>query len=507
MLKEKKLDKNILYFLLISFLFVISLCIFKVINDDGTTHISRIYFLSQEFKKGNFNPSMYQGCYFSYGYPFGIFYPDTFIKPFSFLVYLGINEYIVSIIFLFLTNFLTLFIPYKLLNKLKIEKSFLISLIYFLYPYRFYDYFRRFSFAELLFFVFFPFIIYGLYKMFKNKEFSIGLFIGLYGLCHSHILSTLLVIIFLICFYLYKIKFIKNNLYIIKYTFINSIFTILTCIDVILPILEAQRQETILYEIYPDFIGKVNDNTIQIINQTHITNIIGYILFCILIGICIYKKNNLKIVSICSLLSMLLISTNLFNWDYITNIFNKISIIQFPYRFLLLGIIPYVYLCFLIDVNWNKVKYFTIKIFLILELLIMLLNGSLYFKYDKQYLDYGIGRGDYLPYNIDIQDFSFFNYNSKQEIKNDIYLSENGYLPIFYYHNYKLVDKDNNIYEYENKNGLIYVDKLKNNNIELNVIYQQTLIQNLSYLVSLVSMFCICIGFFYYNKKIKKFLS
>ena len=73
---------------------------------------------------------MYIFCYGNYGYPFGIFYPDTFFKPFSFLYMLGVNEYTCMGIMLFFINLLTLLIPYSLLKKEKIERSLLVSVIY-----------------------------------------------------------------------------------------------------------------------------------------------------------------------------------------------------------------------------------------------------------------------------------------------------------------------------------------------------------------------------------------
>ena len=241
-MKRKNL-KHILYFVLISIAFIVALSIFQCVNDDFLTHISRTYNLSISMKNGDFNPYMYQSCYLKYGYPFGVFYPDTYLKPFSFLIMLGLPVYGTMMLLLFFINFFTLYVPYILLKQTKLkEYAFTISVLYFLYPYRFIDYILRFSIGELFFFIFFPFILFGLYKTFVKKEVNFYLFFGFLGIIHGHILSTFLIALFLICFYLFNIR--KIDKFIIKITFINFILTLISCVDIYLPILEAQLTET-----------------------------------------------------------------------------------------------------------------------------------------------------------------------------------------------------------------------------------------------------------------------
>ena len=500
MMIKLKNYKNIFIIILISFIFVVPLLIFQSVNGDFITHISRIYNLSISFENYDFNPYMYQSCHYKYGYPFGIFYPDTFIKPFAFLSNIGVPIYISSILLLFVINIITMLIPYILLKKENIEKNkaFIISLIYFLYPYRFIDFIHRFSIGELYFFIFFPFVIYGFYKIFYKKEFSICLAIGFYGIAHSHMLSIILILIFCVFSFitlLTKTKFYKG----IYFLIINAIITILTCLDIIIPICEAQYQEDLLYEINNAFLGTLYDNSYKIVNINNITTIIGFVLFISLIIFSVYDKNKIRK---CFYLfgCLFLIQTNLFNWNIILKIFPQLNIIQFPFRFLVYGSLLWTYIIF--NFKPYKFKLFLIKFILFIEIIITILLSYIYEPYNYNEMYFNVGAGDYINIDVDTTNLSFFDFNKNKEnnIKTHLYFSENGYLPIFYYHNYIIKDEDNNSYTYENKNGLIYIEELEKENKTLIVTYQKTLLQNMSYILSICSIVIILLIYFLKNK-------
>lgn len=490
--------KNIFIFIIISLLFVLPMLITQSANDDFLTHVSRLYNLSLSFKNGNFNPYMYETCYNNFGYPFGIFYPDTFLKPFSFLCYLGIPEYYCMIIMLFVINFFTLFVPYYLFSKCKINKANIISIIYFLYPYRFWDYYKRCSLGELLAFIFIPLIIYGIYKIFKENKNSFTLFLGMWGLIHSHILSVFMTTIILIIFYTCNIKQIKNELNILKYTIINAIITLATSIDVILPILEAQIIENLRYESDTSFMGTLNENAIYIINPN---NLLYTIVFIILI-MCVYflfKNKNMLIKQTLLLTILCIISTNLFNWNIIIKIIPFLNIIQFPWRFLIFASIPFTYLIYMLNKKF-PIKNFIIIFLLLSELLFSVGLSYVYYKYDFEIMSSNIGAGDYLNDEVDTNNLSFFKHIDELKEKN-VVITNNGYIPMFYYHNYKIID-NKKTYSYENKNGLIFIPELENKNIEVYIIYQNTIIQNFSYIISIIS-WVIFILYFLYNLNMK----
>ncbi len=487
------MKKDIRNIFIISLLFTIAFAVFQCVNDDFPTHISRTYNLAISFKNGNFNPYMYQSCYFKYGYPFGIFYPDTFLKPFSFLILMGVPVYASMVCMLFCINVATLLIPYFLLKRTKWEKdAFIISLLYFLYPYRFLDYAIRFSIGEVMFFVFFPFILYGLYQMFKEKKFSFGLLIGFWGITHSHILSILLLILFLVVFYFWNMK--KWNLIIWKCTLINAILVLLTCMDVYFPILEAQLTEDLLYEVNPAFMGELIENVTQIGE----TNIVIQGITILVISFLIWKikkSENSVLNSVLGYLILFLLNTNLFPW----NLFPILNIVQFPFRFFVYGCIPWVILT--IKLNELTRKYSSIKmefvtVFCIIEIILTFAFAYVYRSFDFNEMYPNVGAGDYINAKVDSYDLTFFDKNPNRDnnVLTTKYSTENGFLPIFYYGRYE-IKKDNEVIPYENKEGLLYVDGLEDSIVT--VSYKNTFIQNFSYIVSVVST----IGISIYIKK------
>lgn len=489
--------KDIIKITIWSFIFIIPLIFFQCTNDDFLTHISRMYNLAVSFKQGNFNPYMYQSCFLKYGYPFGIFYPDTFMKPFSFLIYIGVPIYISSIIMLFFINFFTFFVPYFLLRKVeKLKKNaYLISLIYFIYPYRFFDYANRFSMGELMFFIFFPMILYGLYLIFYENQFNWYLTFGFYGIAHSHILSILFILLFCTFFYIWNIKKIRQNLNIIKFTIINACIVLLTNIDVYLPILEAENKEDLLYKSNNSLLGTLNENTFKIIKQNNFINIL-ILLALILLIIFIYNSKSILTKSILSLVILLIITTNLFNWDYITNLFPFLNIMQFPFRILVFGCIPWTFIMFKFsNLLLTILKFRIVPFMLVFEFFVFILFCFVYIPFDFNSMYQNIGAGDYINIDVDRNGLSFMKHNKNidKNIASKEYLCEDGYLPIFYYKNYQITNGSTS-YNYENKDGIIYLPKLKNTNTKVIVFYKNTFIQNFSYIISWMS----CIIFLIY---------
>lgn len=500
---NKTIKKDIIKLIIISILFTCAFTIFQCVNDDFLTHIARTYNLSISFHNGNYNPYIYQSCYEKYGYPFGIFYPDTFLKPFAMLMSWGMNIYPCMALMLFFINLFTLFIPYFLLQKTEYkEKAFILSLLYFLYPYRFMDYAIRFSIGELFFFIFFPFILYGLYKMFEKNEFSFGLLFGFWGIAHGHILSILLLILFLVFFYVYKIK--SLNIKIIKCTLINAVLVLLSCMDVYLPIIEAQMSEDLLYEIDPAFGGSLIQNSIQVINlpfnRTHVINTITFCVVATLIYIAI-KQKNIYARSILCFFILFIIQTNLFPWKW----FFVLDIVQFPFRFFVYGCIPWLILSFKMHeilIKHSSLKISLMHILLVTEILLTFAFAYVYKTFDYYEMYANIGAGDYINAEVDSKDLTFLELNKERNlnIMTNEYVSENGYLPVFYNTQYEVL-KDGEPVSYENKDGLLYSEELKDSYYLVTINYKTTFLQNMSYIISIMTSVSFFIYFIF--KKVK----
>ena len=508
--KNKNTIIHIAVFFLISLLFTLAIGLFKVNMCDTDAHISRIYNLAQSFKNGNWDPYIYESCYLNLGYPYGIFYPDELIKPFAFLVYLGMYEYTAYIVMVFCINFVTLLSVYFVMRQIKEDMAFIVALCYFLYPYRIYDLIWRAAIGELFFFMFFPILLYGLYKLFYKKEFSWALGIGLLCILNSHILSTFLTLCFLIVFYLCNIKNIVKTPKIILHTLINAGFVLLCSLKIIIPILEAQMTEKLLYNTNSAFFGTPSYHAIQIVPQSMelMASIIVLCVLAVLLFVILnFKKKNLF--SLWLLCVLLITTTNLFPWRVVELIVPFISIIQFPTRILEFAIIPYIGLCCYTVIPKRTLKQIMVFCYIIVLIFTAFIHSISQPCYNRENMIWtGIGQCDYLNAEFDaliyendysaVKAFYKLDKNLTVSFDEDTNLTTvKGYLPKIYYRNYKITDMNNVEYKYISKNGLIFIPELENQNTLITISYAKTFLQTISEVISNITflmffVFIIC---------------
>lgn len=155
--------------------------------------------------------------------------------------------------------------------------------------------------------------------------------------------------------------------------------------------------------------------------------------------------------------------------------------------------------------NWllTILKFRIIPFMLVFEFFVFILFCFVYIPFDFDSMYQNIGAGDYINNEVDIMNLSFKTLNSHIDtnIETNNYLCENGYLPIFYYNNYEIT-LNNKFYNYENKNGLIYVPNLKNKNVNVIVKYKNTFIQTFSYILSWIN--CLLFSLYMFIKRNKK---
>ena len=228
MKKLKKTDVPVyLMFIFFSILFVLPICHLRM-SDDLAFHINRIQELSQCLRRGNL-PQIYTYTFGKFGYPIGIFYPQLTIIPFaifSMVLHSTVKGIYVGIIFF---TFLTLSFTYIVSKKLWQKSTAIwISIIYTFSCYRFIDMTTRFALGEALGMTFLPLAFYGLYAVMKGcyKDWPYLAF-GLAAIMLSHILSTLIVVIFLTIIFIGLLFFIRKD---IKGRFIALIKAVLTFI-------------------------------------------------------------------------------------------------------------------------------------------------------------------------------------------------------------------------------------------------------------------------------------
>ena len=500
--KNKKEILHIFIFFLISLIFTLVIALFEASRDDAIAHISRIYNLAQSFKNGNFDPYIYESCYLNLGYPYGIFYPDVFLKPFAFLVYCGMNEYLSYVLMIFTINFATMLITYSVMKTIKKEFAFIVTICYFIYPYRIFDLIWRSAVGELFFFAFLPIVILGIYKIFYENKFSWSLAIGLLCILNSHILSTALTLVFLLIFYIGNTHKIIKNPKILTWTIVNAGITILCSLNVVIPILEAQLTEQLVYNSNPAFFGTVSSHATSLISGNYGIYLSIFVILCLAISLFfIIKYKAKKMFVVWLMLSLIISTTNLFPWVLLEKILPFVSIIQFPSRLLAFAIIPYVLLiCFVLNSKKSQ-KIILVSLYVFSILFSALFNSASQSVYNFDDVLYrGIGQGDYLSVEFDtfLEANEYNTSNSLNSINvqistENVCYTSNGYVAKLFYKNYKIMDSDNKEYEYQNKNGLIFIPELEAENKEVVVTYVPTVYQNISKYLSYVSVIALCI--------------
>ena len=512
---NKKIIVNNKFVLVLFVALSLAFYVFAFINqgliDDGAFHIGRLKALAYDLSFSNIKPWIYTQTYYGVGYPLGIFYPDIFLVPFAILVKLGISEYVSFMIMLVFINFFSGISAYYCVKKiLKYEKyddveykALVIALMYFVYPYRIWDVFFRMAIGESMSFIFIPLIILGVYEIFKQNKLGVSLFLGMTGIIYSHILSVVIVSSVLIVYYLLNVKKIIKNPKILVNTIINACFTVISTLMVTLPIWEMQSFTKLYYQTGKKTFGWLKDNVLFGVKGGDATSIVITVILSVALWK-LSKKAGLKGKLGITLGYSIFICTGLFIWGPLERLFSFVNILQFPWRLLVIGAMPFAMLVGMATFDKKPIYIATIGM---LWLATVFMCSTAYIPIDDVNLfgDYSVGRGEYLTAD---EEYFFLDKHTVDEIKFEygILRKDNTYtfadsmnedhssyvLPLGYYKGYEIKDSKNNKYDYKiSENGFIEIEK-KDDNI-ITVKYVGTMIQKVSMLISILSFVSIMI--------------
>lgn len=489
-------------------------------------HYGRIIGLSRSIKSGNFI-ALIHDFYYGYGYATGIFYSNFYFYIPAILNVIGFS-YLSSlkVLYLLINVFTTLSIYFCLKSITKDKKLSIIGTILYMFSnYRLVDIYPRGAMGEMLSFMIIPIVLLGIYEIvFRDYKKWYIFTISFVGLLLCHLITTFLVAVFIFIFILcnYK-KFIedKNR---IKYLIISGIIGLLLGSFFLLPIIEQKINGNINI-----FVGNSyflpQDNIVNIKNflvPTGFFNTNLGIVLILLLPIRLLVKNKkvkkndrdlLKYADIFYILGIIawISTTKIFPWKVFGN---SLGFIQFPWRLLIIStpflVFSYIIYFKLID-NKKLLKYTYIFIILI-SLSEVLLYSVQYGLRNKSYdlKTTEIGTEEYLLYGTDTdkldKDMKVLITNNhinmvhkRNGLSYEIVYSSNNYkntyieVPLFNYLGYKasgdakLVNGDNNLIRLE----------LTKETGRINVYYEYTIIQKMSYIVSFVT----ALGLFIYLKK------
>lgn len=541
MLKIKENKNLIVYFCILIFLSTfaitsqINLSNDIFLNSDGFFHLQRYFNLCKRLQDGHLGLFIDYNAMYNFGYPTPLFYPEIFMYPFAFLTILKVPEIItfkLFIITIFIFTAISMFLVLSKINKNANIFSVIFSLIY-TFNFLQYRHLLAGRYAELLAMIFVPLVLYGVYLLVEKNCGIKYIIIGMSGIIYSHILTAVILTITIAVLMLLNINKIIKNKNILLNLIKASLLTLLITAKQIFPIMEMMISDNYIYNYSFAKRPTFNEMTNKIIeNPNMISSIVICLLFFLFIVFSYKISNKLKYIILgCFIYSL---NTTLFDWSFIENNFSKITdIMQFPRRLMppvvaliLLGIYSLVY-----SKNYKIIK----KISNILIILVFIINFCIFsfaplpkedvysYSHNIESFENGIyiGAYDYLTIKFDLNEITDENNNYVNEIGNlfleqknnniSLTMKDNCYIinttkdydklevPILFYKGYKAKSNNKFIDLYQNENGLLQFDNVKQNQ-EIIIKYYMTPIQTISIILSFIGL-TYCLYLYIKNKK------
>lgn len=550
LLKDLSQDKIIHYILIIiaTCIAAIPLINLRIYGtDDGYAHILRLIGTFKIFKEGIFPPLICSSFCRGFGYGINLFYPPivTFV-PLLFKLFCT-HFYDCLKIYAFLTILISGYTMYNFILEItkKRQISIIVSIIYIFIPYRLETIYNRFAIGEFSSYMFLPILFYGLYNLIKEdgkKHYYIA--ISGIGLMLTHTISTEYSAIFALIYLLLNIKrVLKKD--VLKKLGINLLFILLICAFFIVPLIEhkicgdyaifsAERMATT-----PGNVQKGAIKFIQLfidLEKNGVSFKLGIPLIILsLLGIFTYRKINKDYKG--EYLSFLLIAiislvmtTNIFPWKFMPNI---LTTLQYSWRLLtffefalaiLAGLNLYTLIQIIAEDKENLNNALCVISIIMIAISMAKINYNYHYEDAKSLSDeeyessilsketlshFSINR-EYLPINASNVQRTYLNSREDRvyvlsgqadvinEQKNGLHLEFDVSntikgteleLPYIYYLGYEVKINDKNINTYESNNGCVTIKIPEDiESAHIVVQYKGTILEKLSYVISLISL-------------------
>ena len=221
------------------------------ISQDITFHINRFVGLANALEEGQILPKIYPYANNGFGYATPLFYCDLFLYPFAILYHFGLSAvWCYKLCVLFYTTLGNIFIYLIFKKETNNRKlSLLASFLYLTCSYHLLNIFIRGALGEILAMTFVPLVLYAIYRiLIKHEECFIFLGISFSLLVQSHLISSLLYGIFFFCMIVVFLIMNRKDFSLIKKTIITiikgTIIALLLCAWYLLPMFEQMHSQT-----------------------------------------------------------------------------------------------------------------------------------------------------------------------------------------------------------------------------------------------------------------------
>lgn len=553
---KEKILKNTKFILVVLAIALFSM--FPYLNEqvpfghDLGYHLNRINEISNGINIRKIPVLIHSNLIENLGYGNGFFYPQLFLYIPALLVsftgILVIPAYKIFLVLVAIATFAFMYIAAKNIFKNKYV-GWISALLYLFSLYRLTDIYVRAAVGEVISFVFFPLIIYGLYNViFDDRKKWYVLSIGLAGLAYSHLLSFVMMIPVIIIICLLNIDKIFKNKYVFLKLFIAALVGAILSLAYFGPMIEQKTNDVYNVDGRSIYSSEELKKFSTSVGMALKSNIVGWyatdsnveqktmsegigIILIIMAGLMLfrkginYKENRFEIQLFVLGIIGYFCTTKLFPWEKIS-LFN---VIQFPFR---LNFIPTVFFALvgansfyeIIEGKENKrnfvilfsVFYLVYSGYLLstVEIDFTGWNGNyevLTGTYDRQ-----VGSAEYLPDGTFIYDLDLYNVHDKEnkiefekvgskitfDYDNDQIPMEIN-TPLVYYKGFVAYIEDENgeitYLQAEKNQGNAHVFVKGDNSLKgkITVEYRLTTVQKISYVISIISLIIFTIYIIY----------
>lgn len=514
-------DKFWRYFLILFLILAIIPAFAKGVfwGHDVHFHLSRIQGIVDGIKSGSFPVLVYPGYFSGYGYGNGIFYPDIFLYIPALLNLIGLSSITSYKIFLVMITCATVASMYFSIKKITKSNytATIISVLYLMSSYRITDMWIRSALGETLTFIFFPFIILGLYELiYGNEKEWKYLTIGLAGVVLSHLISGMFCLLLVAVFGLCNIKKLVREKNRLKYCIIAGLLAIGISAFFAFPLIEAMFSDTFNYSIY-NTNNPISEHSVSpllsIIEvptgiEPWVPQGIGLVFIYLLwqFGRKNIAEEQSKFKNICLVLGLILLfaTTTIFPWNIVGKV---LGVIQFPWRlYLIITLLLLFGVAFPIT-NFTKGKSEKIHLTLILSVFIcftyavstlylirfgLITDYKRYVVISREYVPVDVNttlykeRGDTITSNYDvITSFDKNGTSIKIEYSNNNNTDSYLELPLMYYHGYVALENGNHLKVEKGNNGVVRV-YLKEKSGIIEVYYGITIVRKIGIICSII---------------------
>ena len=322
-------------------------------QDDTMPQLRRMESYVTSVRHGSYFPKVFPEEVRNFGYAFDAFYPSLLLLPYVWLRLAGMG--IVSAYYGYQTLILVATVVTAYVSFLRIRRQplagFVFSLVYTTAVYRALDAFVRGALGENLAFIFLPVIAAGMYEIYvKQSRNWFLLAFGVTGLMYAHMLSLVMVMVFLVGGFLVLAALQRVTWRMVRYTAMAAVSALLMGLGSYLPMVELSRHLPLkLAEsatIWPNYLqfnlGDLVTNSLSMYASTSsMQNVdqafrpgIGVLMLVTAIALAIFWVKLSRAVKVAAGLGFIgiFLSTDLFPWA----LFSKtvLGTIQFPWRYL-----------------------------------------------------------------------------------------------------------------------------------------------------------------------------